>query len=309
MAADPEDRIAALEAQVAALTARLAAVVAPSSPTAEPSYDRRALLRRTGVALAAGVAGAVAVPRAAAAAGGDPVLAGRTTDAGPATTALTGGSAASPTLSLANPATAVADGAPVAGASLRLAASAATGGLDPATAGAGDLASSGDLLWYAHTSAADGAPAATGAVYTSAFANHLQLLSQPRRVLDTRSGPSTDESGSPNDRRTRVVAGSFDSTGRLRAGAALVLDLSGLVVAGAAVLANLTVAAPAGAGYFTAYPTPDGTPRTDGLGRPASSSLNYAKGTERSRTSPSSASAPADGSRSSPRPPRTCCST
>ena len=66
---------------------------------------------------------------------------------------------------------------------------------------------------------------------------------------------------------------------RLRAGSVVVLDLSGLVVSGAGVLGNLTVVAPTGAGYLTAYPTPEGEPRTDGLDRPAASNLNFARGT------------------------------
>jgi hypothetical protein len=264
-------RIAALEAQVAALTARLGV----EAPAAE-AYDRRALLRRGGAVLAAGVAGAVALPGGAAATEGDPVLAGRAVDAGPTPTVLTGGSADASTLVLSNPATGTADGRAVAGPALRLTASPAPGGLDDNRSQAGDLASSGDLLWYGHTSATATAPAVTGAVYTSAFANHLELLSEPRRVLDTRSGPSTDENGSPNDRRTRVVAGRFETGGRLIGGSALVLDLSGLVVGGVAVFANLTVVAPAAGGFLTAYPTPEGAARTDGLDRPAASNLNYA---------------------------------
>lgn len=277
-AQNPTDaRIAALEAQVAALTARLSGP--PRLPAVEQACDRRALLRRGTVALAAGVAGAVALPGTARAAEGEPVLAGRPNDAGAASTTLSGGSSTSPALQLANPATGSADGTAVAGPSLRLLPSSAAGGLDPGTASAGDLASSGDLLHYAHVSATADAPAVTGAVYTSAFANHLAFLAAPRRVLDTRPGPATDDGGSPNDRRTRVVAGRFDGSGRLVAGSALVLDLSRLVVGGAGVFANLTVVAPAGAGYLTVYPTPGVDQRTDGLDRPAASNLNYARGT------------------------------
>lgn len=200
------------------------------------------------------------------------MLAGRTTDAGPVPTTLTGGAADGPTLGLVNSATTGTYAAPT----LRLAPS-GTDGLDPATVSAGDLASSGDLLWYGHAGAATGA-GVTGAVYTSAFANHLQFLDAPRRVLDTRSGGTTDEGGNPNDRRTRVVAGQFDSTGRLLGGTSLVLDLSALVLSGVGVFANLTVVGPADSGFLTAYPTPDGDPRTDGLDRPAASSLNFVRG-------------------------------
>ncbi len=262
---DPTDeRVAALERQVAELTARL-----------EPErFDRRALLRRGGAALAGAAGAAVVLPGAAAAAEGDPVLAGRPTDAAAAQTSLTGGSADAATLRLANPTAAGAYVAP----SLRLDPGAGTDGLDPARTAAGDLASSGDLLWYGHVPASSGA-GVVGAVYTSAFANHLELLDEPRRVLDTRAGGTTDENGNPNDRRSRVVAGDFDSAGRLRGGSALALDLSGLVVSGLAVFANLTVVAPTGSGFLTAYPTPAGTPRSDGLDRPAVSNLNFVGGT------------------------------
>ena len=261
---DPTDeRVAALELQVAELTARL-----------EPErYDRRALLRRSGAVLAGAAGAAVALPGAATAAEGDPVLAGRANDAA-ASTSLTGGTPDAATLRLANPSPAGA----YAAASLRLEPGSGPDGLDPARTAAGDLASSGDLLWYGHVPASGGA-GVVGAVYTSAFANHLEFLDEPRRVLDTRSGGATDENGNPNDRRTRVVAGSFDSAGRLAGGSSLVLDLSGLVLSGVGVFANLTVVAPTGSGFLTAYPTPAGAPRADGLDRPASSSLNYVRGT------------------------------
>lgn len=255
--------MAALEAQVAALTARL-----------EPErYDRRALLRRGGAVLAGAAGAAVAFPQGASAAEGDPVLAGRANTAA-AQTALTGGTADAGTLRLSNPSPAGAYAAP----SLRLEPGAGGSGLEPERTSAGDLASSGDLLWYGHVSASGGA-GVVGAVYTSAFANHLEFLDEPRRVLDTRAGGTTDERGNPNDRRTRVVAGDFDASGRLRPGSSLVLDLSDLVVSAVGVFANLTVVGPAGNGFLTAYPTPAGAPRADGLDRPAASSLNFVRGT------------------------------
>ena len=263
---DPTDaRVAALERQVAALTARLA--------PPDERYDRRTLLRRGGAVLAGAAGAAVALPGTAAAADGDAVLAGRDNQAS-APTALSGGTADDATLRLANPSTA----GPYAAPSLRLEPGAGAQGLDPARVDAGDLASSGDLLWYGHAGAAGGA-GVVGAVYTSAFANHLELLAEPRRVLDTRPGAATDEGGNPNDRRTRVVAGEFDAAGRLVAGSSLVLDLSGLVVSAVAVFANLTVVGPTGNGFLTAYPTAAGAPRSDGLDRPASSNLNYVRGT------------------------------
>lgn len=257
-----DERIARLEATVAALAA--------------PGYDRRALLRRSGVVLA-GAAGALAVTgRPAGAAPGDPLLLGSANDAGAAATRLTGGSAAQPALLLTNPATASTAEAQYAAAALRLAPSTAGAGLDPLSAGAGDLASSGELLHYAHTSASADGAAVVGAVYTSAFANHLAFVT-PRRVLDTRPGPPS-ESGSPNDRRTRVVDGAFDAAGRLVGGRSLVLDLSGLVSSGTGVLGNLTVVGPVGSGNLTAYPTPGGPVVTDGSDRPAASNVNFVRG-------------------------------
>lgn len=262
-APDPTaDRVAALEQQVAELTARL-----------EPRYDRRALLRRGGVAVIAGAAGALAMPSAAQAVEGDPVLAGRPNDAGALPTSLSGGTAEAATLELSNPST----GSPYAAPTLRLAPG-GDDGLDPDLAVAGDLASGGDLLWYGHVGA-DGGAGVVGAVYTSAFANHLRFLDAPRRVLDTRPGQTTDGAGNPNDRRTRVVAGRFDELGRLLGGTTLVLDLAELVLSGVGVLANLTVVGPTGNGHLAVYPTPDGSPRTDGLDRPAASNLNYVRGT------------------------------
>ena len=262
---DPtDDRVAALERQVAELTARL---------EPQPRYDRRTLLLRGGAALA-GVAGAaVALPGTAVAAEGDPVLAGRANTSG-ATTGITGGTADTPTLRLDNPSDAGRYAAPT----LRLAPGTGSDGLDPDGVSAGDLASSDDLLYYGHVSADSGA-GVVGAVYTSAFANHLELLEEPRRALDTRDGPPADGSGNPNDRKTRVIAGNFDEKGRLRGGHSLVLDLSELVLSGIGVFANLTVVGPVGDGYLTAYPTPDGEVRTDGLDRPATSNLNYVRGT------------------------------
>ena len=261
-----EARIARLEATVTALTSR----------TAEPvGYDRRALLRRGGVVLA-GAAGALAVTGRAEAAAGDPLLLGAANDAGPAATSLSGGAAELPSLVLSNATATTTPEGQYAAAALRLVPSRAGDGLSPLAASAGDLASSGELLHYAHTSASGDGAAVVGTVYTSAFANHLAFVT-PRRVLDTRPGPTSEE-GSPNDRRTRVVGGSFDTSGRLLAGSALVLDLSELVTSGAGVLGNVTVVGPVGPGNLTAYPTPGGPLVVDGSDRPAASNVNFVRG-------------------------------
>lgn len=275
------DRLASLERQVATLQSRLSESAPAPAQTkvaddrAESPIDRRTALRRGTAVLAAGLGGALAMPGQALAADGDPLLLGRPNDATSPTSVQADGARAA--LVVTNLRTGVVDGAEVAAPALRVTASTALGGLDGSVSSAGDLASSGDLLWYAHTDATNDNPSAVGAVYTSAFANHLEFLSTPRRVLDTRPGGITDENGSPNDRRTRVVAGSFVDN-RLRAGTSLVLDLSGLVLGGAGIFANLTVTAPTGPGFLTIYPTPDGTVTTDGRDRPAASALNFGRG-------------------------------
>lgn len=275
---DPSDRILALEQQVAALTDRLAQ---QDEPAAAPSYGRRDLLRRSGAVLA-GAAGAVVLPalaQPAAAAAGDPVLAGRATDATGAATTLTGGTATDPTLILDNPAQGrrVGQSGGYAAPTLRLQSDADSAlGLDPARALPGELASSGDYLWYGHVGTAGVEEAVVGAVYTSAFANHLAFVT-PRRVLDTRRAGAGLEGGAPNDGRSRAT-GRFDSAGRLLAQSALVLDLSELVADGAGVLGNLTVVGPGASGFLAAYPAAPGNDTT-GAGRPAVSSLNFVRGT------------------------------
>lgn len=273
---DPSDRISALEQQVAALTARLSEQDA--QPT--PAYGRRDLLRRSGAVLA-GAAGAVVLPSLvspAAAAAGDPVLAGRATDATGAATTLTGGTANDPTLVLANPTQGRrVESTGYAAPTLRLQSDpGSTLGLDPARAVPGELTSSGDYLWYGHVGTQGVEEAVVGAVYTSAFANHLAFVT-PRRVLDTRRAGAGLEGGAPNDGRSRAN-GRFDSAGRLLANTALVLDLSDLVTDGAGVLGNLTVVGPGASGFLAAYPA-SGDGDTSGAGRPAVSSVNFVRGT------------------------------
>lgn len=269
-------RLAALERQVAELTARLQE--RQEAPPGEPAYGRRDLLLRGGAVLAATAAGAAALgARPAAAAEGDPVLAGRANDAGGATTTLTGGTGSTPALSVVNPVTRGAAPEAYAAPALRLPPPAGAGlGLDVDTSAAGDLASGGDQLWYAHTRDTQGS--VVGAVYTSAFANHLAFIT-PRRVLDTRRALAGSESGAPNDGRSRLVADRLDSAGRLQAGSSVVLDLSGLLVGEqAGVLGNLTVVGPQGSGFVAVYPTPPGSTDTSGSGRPAVSTVNFTRG-------------------------------
>ncbi|MCW2607375.1 MAG: hypothetical protein JWO60_2068, partial [Frankiales bacterium] len=213
----------------------------------------------------------------AAAAPGDPVLAGRGNDAAGAVTSLSGGTADAPALSVTNPAVRGADGGTYGAPALRIAPGPGVDlGLDVDTSDAGDLASGGDQLWYAHTRGTQGT--VVGAVYTSAFANHLAFVT-PRRVLDTRRALAGSEAGAPNDGRSRVVAGRFDAAGRLSAGSSLVLDLSELLVGDqAGVLGNVTAIGPQGSGFLAAYPTPTDSLDTTGAGRPAVSTVNYTRG-------------------------------
>ena len=274
---DADARIAALEAQVARLTAALESPQPPAaaSDAAAPAaaYDRRTLLRRGGLALAAGAAAIPMLARPAAAATGDPVVIGKPDNtAGPgAVTGLTAANPGAPTLSLANTATTTdpADNTvTLAHPSLRLVPSAAEFGPDFRTSGAGDLASSGEMLWYTHVSPGGTENAIFGMVHTSAYANYLEFI-RPFRVLDTRrTSAAADNAG-----RTKIIntpATAFDAAGKLRGGQTLTLDLSDLVVAGAGVVGNITVAAPEGGGFFTVFP--------GGQPRPGTSNINYVRG-------------------------------
>ena len=270
---DADARIAALEEQVARLTAALEQPRRAEGAEEPAAYDRRTLLRRGGLALAAGVAAVPMLSRNAAAATGDPLIIGRpdnTAGAG-GVTGLTAANPDAPTLSLANTATTADPGdatVTLAHPSLRLVPSTAEFGPNPGTADAGDLASSGEMLWYTHVSAAGTDSAIFGMVHTSAYANYLEFI-RPFRVLDTRrTSPAADNAGRSNIINTPVSA--FDSAGKLRGGQTLTLDLSDMVVAGAGVVGNITVAAPEGSGFFTVFP--------GGQQRPGTSNINYARG-------------------------------
>ena len=273
---DADARIAALEAQVARLTAALeqpSRGPVPATSDEPAAYDRRTLLRRGGLAVAAGVAAIPMLARPAAAASGDPLVLGKadnTADANP--TGLTAAIPGAATLSLANTATstdASDNTVTLAHPSLRLVPSAAEFGPDARTADAGDLASSGEMLWYTHLSAeTNNGSAIFGMVHTSAYANYLEFI-RPYRVLDTRrTSPAADNAGRSKIINTPSTA--FDAAGKLRGGQTLTVDLSDLVVAGAGVVGNITVAAPEAAGFFTVFP--------GGQQRPGTSNINYVRG-------------------------------
>lgn len=252
------DRLAALEAQVAVLTARLDQ--AARTPTAVPSpaddapLDRRRMLRLGGAALAGLAAAPLLLADPAAAATGETLLIGSPANAANPgdVTRLSAANAGKPVLELSNTdAGATADAAqPV----LRLSSTSATRPVGATTGDRGDLAISDEIfLNFAHTGAASGdAEVLWGNVYTSQFANFVEILDQPRRVLDTRDG-----------------TGTFGSAGKRFSNSEVTVDVSSLVVDGLAVFGNLTVTGPEGSGFLATYPDvrPD----------PLTSSINYVR--------------------------------
>jgi hypothetical protein len=200
--------------------------------------DRRALLRASG--LVAGIAGYAAVQApAAAAATGDPVLAGATNDGGASPTVLTAHTW-QPSLILDNAGT---------GAPLRLAVHPA-----PEYVDSGDLMNVGGDLRFAH------GDYYLGSVYTSLNANQLVPV-QPFRLVDTRTAAG----------RANILnrSGNLDSAGRVIGGHTIEIDLGTEVYQGTAVFANLTVTQPVSGGYLTLWPS--GT-------RPGTSAVNYVAG-------------------------------
>lgn len=291
-----EERFAALEAEVRELRSRLAASTSASPPAPVPTgYDRRALLRRGGLAAAAGLVGAAALPAlagTAAAATGQPVTIGQvnTADSGSSTTLTAsnpspGGAAPSgstkPTLVLTNTGRSqpgASSTLPVTSPepSLRLTMSTgpgdATSGPNLFSVESGDLVNSGGFLYYGHfdqkqLQAIANDPAVgfglSGLVLTNAVTSAFQVIT-PTRVLDTRvRGMGGD-----------APASNFDAKGRLVAGASTSVDVSAAVAGGTivdAVVGNLTIVAPVGSGYASVYPT--GSPPV-----PLTSNINYQSG-------------------------------
>ncbi|WP_141372665.1 hypothetical protein [Cellulomonas cellasea] len=219
--------------------------------TTTQDVSRRRLLRMGGFAVA-GAAAATALGSApASAAAGDPVLAGRATDAGTAGTRLTTAST-EPTLSLANSA----------GAHLRLEPS------DPAgwTPQVGEIknTAAGPLIGLDR----DGTGVEQGYLVTNLdlqdLVSYLPMIyaPAPKRVLDTRHAV----------RRVSIVAqtpGAVDSLGRLVAGGVIdvALDSATGDLDVASVFLNVTVTGPVGAGHITLFPY--------GVARPTTSTLNY----------------------------------
>jgi hypothetical protein len=225
---------------------------------------RRALLTRGGV-VAAGVVGAGAVAAAvagpASAAAGDPVLIGEVNDGGVGgtPTELTAENAGVATFVIVNEGIDTTNEG--AGPNLNLNPSSATGLGPAATTAGGDLTATGDgSLWFTHlftegtTSTIVPAP-----VHTEATANVYAALEAPVRILDTRSATG----------RANIVnaSGNLDSTGRLKAGKTIAINLDSLVYFAEAVFANLTVTGMAAAGYLTVW--------SGATARPTASSIDF----------------------------------
>jgi hypothetical protein len=237
----------------------------PGQDDEDRGVGRRALLTRGGVVAAgvvgAGVAGA-AVAGTANAATNDPVLQGNVNPVGtnvPATEiSATNNTAATPTAVLTNLGS---TGTGEASPSLRLT-PAATGLVVPsASTSGGDMVATNDgELWFTHNIPNFGPSPAI--VHTDANSNTFVPLTAPVRMLDTRSSAG----------RVHVIdpSGKFDSSGRLKAGQTIHIDLSSLVFFADAMTANLTVIGPLAGGWLVLW--------SGAVARPNTSSINFAKG-------------------------------
>ena len=221
----------------------------PNRDEASGNLDRRAILRTTGTALVAGVAGLAVAETISAtsanAAPGDTFILGQSNDAGASSTSLTSADTAGPTLALANTG---------ARAPLNLVEEVPPN--TPSLA-SGDLANYGGDLYY--TAGGTGGPF-FGFVYTSSVANQLVPIT-PQRNLDTRTANGRANITNPS--------GNLDSAGRLLAGHTIVVSLANLEVAATAAYCNLTAVSPLAAGFMTLWP---------GGTRPATSSINFTAG-------------------------------
>jgi hypothetical protein len=215
------------------------------------AVDRRALLRRGGVIVAATVAGVTAVEALNASdaqgAPGDPLVLGGANDSGTVPTSLTSGATTAATFRVAN----TGAHAPVELAQQSFA---------PFVAVAGGQLANLDGVLYSTLDFGSGIGAFPGFVYTEFTANEVVTII-PQRILDTRTSAG----------RTRILnkTGNLDSSGRLLAGHTIKIDLSSLEVAAASAFCNLTVVSPLTGGFMTLFP---------GGTRPATSSINFTAG-------------------------------
>ena len=217
-----------------------------------PDVDRRSMLRRGGVVVAATVAGVTAVEALnagnAQAAPGDALLLGsQANDAGADLTSLTSSANTGATITVENSA----DHAPLAlGPQPGVSFAATTGG---------ELANLDGLL-YSTVDFGGTTGSFAGFVYTEFTANQVATI-VPQRVLDTRSPAGRSNVLNPS--------GKFDSAGRLLAGHTIEIDLSNLAIAAASAYCNLTAVGPLKATFMTLFA---------GGTRPATSSINFTAG-------------------------------
>jgi hypothetical protein len=213
--------------------------------------NRRALLRRGGVIVAATVAGVSAVEAlnagAAQGAPGDPVVQGQANDAGATSTSLTSSATTGATFAVTN----TGNHAPLGLAQQSFNSYAAVAG--------GELANLDGLLYSTLDFGGTTGPL-PGFVYTEFTANQVVTI-VPHRILDTRNSAG----------RAAILnkAGNLDSSGRLLAGHTIKINLRSLEVAAASALCNLTAVKPLAGGYMTLFP---------GGTRPSTSSINFTKG-------------------------------
>jgi hypothetical protein len=255
------------------MTRKVSRGTGPSEPTdsdeleGKPSLGRRALLTRGGV-VAAGVVGAGAVATAmagpASAQAGDPVLMGDSNAAGTdEVTALSAVNDTTSTLVLTNTGT---DTDNNAGPALQLTPSAASNGEASTLVTDGGYLTTTSIgtyageLWFTHnfstTSTPDIVPAP---VHTEATANVYAQLLGPYRILDTRSASG----------RANIVnpSGNLDSSGRLKGGSTIALNLDVLVYFAEAVFGNITVVDQVAGGFLTVW--------SGAVTRPTVAAINY----------------------------------
>ncbi|MEH1164924.1 hypothetical protein V6V47_06025 [Micromonospora sp. CPCC 205539] len=215
----------------------------------DKTVDRRRLLRRAGT-VAAGVAGTTVVGAAVAApaqaAPGDPVVQGATNAAGNSTTALTS-TAASPTLRLANTSITNESDYALSGPALQLVPSGDFLNND-APVGSVGVDQFGN---YQVVSAQYEGQALIDYVHTTGNSNRIVPI-LPQRLVDTRSAAG---------RRLIVNPSSttLDSSGRVRDGQTIHLDLRDWVFYGDALFGNLTVTTAVASGFVQIFPY--GVPR------------------------------------------------
>ncbi|MET8202226.1 hypothetical protein [Micromonospora taraxaci] len=228
------------------------------SENEDKTVNRRRLLRRAGT-VAAGVAGTAVVGATVAtpaqAAPGDPLILGTGNLAGPNTTALTS-NGNGPTLRLENTSTTTtADGTVLARPALQLTPS---GDLLHSDSPGGSIGM--DTGSNIQVVAEYGGGKYLEYVHTTGNSNQIVPVS-PQRVIDTRSAAS----------RARILNKSsttLDSSGRLRDGQTIHVDLSDFVYFGDALFGNLTVTTAVASGFVQIFPF--GTPRPANF-----SNINY----------------------------------